>query len=369
MQKKRRRLLGDALKYYEQFLKERGRTTELLRDHADTWSSVGQIHSGSGERDKAVAAYRRALDLYRELHQRDPKDPTIRLKLARTLNNIAVDVEDLEQSRSAYEESLALVNRFLEGTPGDLNLLASKASTLGNLASNHRSRGKIAEAKAAYESARDIQEDLVQQYPKHSNLRSDLAITLRNLAVLLSHQGQHGEETLALYRRACDLQQELARGQPNNYRRQSDLAIAYQSLSIALRDSGDRQAAMDPLQRALEIRERLVKSNPGIPRHLSELAHTYTSLGVLYSRNGDRIRSLKQHERCRDLLNRLILVDPRRGIGSNWPWPGTTSAPVTEHRTTERRNGRHSSSRGNCWRNWSRRTRTSWITAATWGGP
>jgi len=310
LQQKRRRLLENALKYYEQFLKERGRTIELVREQADTWSKMAQIHSSSGERDKALAAFRQARSLYLELHERDPKDPTIRRELARTANNIAVNVENLEQARAGFQESLDLLNRFLEDTPGDALLLSDKANRLANLGNNSRSRGQVDEARGYYKAALAIQEQQAKQFPYQDSFQADLASTLRNLAVLLSHQGKHGEETLALYRRTCKLREKLAKKQPDNYNRQSDLAFAYQSLSTALRDNGELQAAMEPLKRALEVRERLVKANPGVPRFLADLAHTCTSLGVLTGWGGDRSNSLPHHQRARDLLQRTIVLNP-----------------------------------------------------------
>lgn len=296
MQRKRRRLLEDALKYYEQFLKERGRTIQLVREQADTWNRLAQVHSSSGERDKALAAYRQAQTLYRELHERDPKDPALRRELARSANNIATQVDDLEQARAGYQESLDLLNRFLEDTPDDAQFLSDKAIRLANLATNSRARGRVEEARDYYESALRIQEQLLKRLPREEVLQSDLASTLRNLAVFLSHQGQHGPETLALYRRAVQLREKLAKKQLDNYNRQAELALAYQSLSTALRDSGDRQGAMEPLLKALEVRERLVKANPDVPGFLADLAHTYQSLGVLTSRNGDKAKALSHSE-------------------------------------------------------------------------
>jgi serine/threonine-protein kinase len=309
LQQKRRSLLENALKYYEQFLQERGRTPQLVREQADTWGSMAQIHSRSGERARAVAAYREALALYRELHADAPKDPAIRRKLASTLNNIAINLDDGEQARAGFLESLGLVNRFLEDEPDNAELLADKSNTLNNLGSSSRDQGKVDEARDYYEKARTIQEQLVKRFPRHIFCRADLASTVRNLAVLYSQQGKHDEETLSLFREACDQQEKLARNQPGNYRRQAELASAYLSFSLELRDRGDLKSALEPLLRSIDVRTNLVKQNPDVPRFQCDLAHTITSLGVLYSRRGDRGDALLQHERACDLLRRLIQVD------------------------------------------------------------
>jgi eukaryotic-like serine/threonine-protein kinase len=313
LQRMRKRLLASALNYYVEFLKERGRTPELLLEQAEAYVNVGNIHHAVGDLAESRKAFDFALDIFRELHERDPANLQVRRKLVGALNNQGNNQIELESARACFREALDLANRFLEDNFNDPNLLSSRSIALSNLGNWSRSRGRVSDARDYYQQARMIQEKLIKDRPGVDFYKSALAGTLHNLGVLRGQETGGAPDALVFYQQVCDLREKLAKGQPRNFSRQADLASAYQALANTLQDCRRPTEAMETIHKSLEIRAALVKSNPGVNRFRSELASSYNVLGVLQSRAGDRDGALESHKKGRDLLATLTQVDPDPG--------------------------------------------------------
>ena len=135
------------------------------------------------------------------------------------------------------------------------------ANTHHSIGSIHRRAGRIAKAKAAYQSALTIQEALAREYPGVPVVRCWLANTYRSLgnveldAALL-------DNAEAAYRRALTLLEELNREFPRVTEYLGDLANTRLDLVRLYAGTGRRGEAESALRSALEIREALPVTSP-----------------------------------------------------------------------------------------------------------
>jgi tetratricopeptide (TPR) repeat protein/tRNA A-37 threonylcarbamoyl transferase component Bud32 len=96
-------LLEDLLTTYEQLARTRGEVPKLQAQAAESNYRIGDICRRLGRLDKAVAAYRTAIDLYQRLPAEAVGD-TERIKLARTYNELGRTLH----SRQQFDEAVRM---------------------------------------------------------------------------------------------------------------------------------------------------------------------------------------------------------------------------------------------------------------------
>src|SRR5262249_29209374 len=82
MEPVRRKILDDALTFYQSFLKEKGDDAEVQRSTAQAYWRVGDIQQQLGQPAEALTAYTRAAELQQQLVRRFPTDYGLRHELA-----------------------------------------------------------------------------------------------------------------------------------------------------------------------------------------------------------------------------------------------------------------------------------------------
>ena len=237
----RRRLLADALKYYEELIDKHGGEEHLRHDLASAILRVGKINHETGSKAEALKAFQEALKLFQDLARQHP---------------------DHEQ----YQSELALGYRGVGQLEGELN--------------------RRTEALEDLRQAVEIQQRLVDRASDHLNYRRDLGLSyflLGNQEAELKHDDPAREHL----RLALDLRRQLAEAEPDRADLQSDLAASYQGLAIFHAKREQWQPARDDFQESLAIRRQLTEAHPSVARYQADLAGSYNSLGTLNFRQGE----------------------------------------------------------------------------------
>jgi tetratricopeptide (TPR) repeat protein len=307
MQPLRRKLLLLGRRYYQAFVQQRSGDPKLRRELADTHVRVAEISSDIGEQAEALAEYRAALAIYRQLHAERPADAVLQRKLAGTLLNIATK-QDTREGLATTDEALGLYERFLKEHPDDLNLQSGRALLLGNRGSRLIGAGRFAEARIDLEETLSRQDALVRRYPGSDAFRWALAGTLDNYGVLLERLGE-GPASLCCYLRAHEHRQRLAAARPRDTVRAANLAAAHHHLGIAFRNLGHTAAARDAFTEALEMRRKIAAANPHVTRYQADLAASYSNQGAWANAERRREQALQSHDRARRILAGLVSRD------------------------------------------------------------
>src|SRR5262249_42392153 len=85
----RQQLLEDALRYYKQFIDQRGDDPQQRADLADAYSRLAFLTGEIGSQDRALRAAERALALAEQLRREAPRSPAARERSAKVLNQVA----------------------------------------------------------------------------------------------------------------------------------------------------------------------------------------------------------------------------------------------------------------------------------------
>ena len=316
-------MLQTVLEFEQDFVRQRGDDPVLRREQADAQFDAAQIISEIGTNDGALDAYRRAHDLYQEMHEADPRDVDLQRCCANSINNAGSHESDVESKRADFQEARRLYEEFLCFHPDDERLLNGLGGALDNLGTSYVNSGQFREALDCLDQAVGIQEELFHRDEHRIAFTNDLALTYSNLGALYTRLPGGFDDSLRCHKRSCDLYGRLAQAFPKETVRQANYAAGLNALGIVYRDHGDYDKSLSVLVEAQKVRQKAADDNPSVGRYQVDLALSLSNVGVTYGRKGDRAKSLAAHEQARDILDRLSQRAPnsasvRKHLAAEW---------------------------------------------------
>ena len=220
LQPLRRELLSSALKFYEEFVKERGDDPSLQADLASAQHRIGGIYGELGLADESKKANDQAVSLYEKLRQGGQESPDVLKGLA-----------DCYYFKGEYEKTIELCNKVLERKPLDVETRRLLGNAYNGLAVNPGKKPPEPVQQLKYhQQALAIREELVRSAPDDPVNLMELSGTLNNLGALLAEQGRI-EDALAMYQRAAEYMEKAYSHAPNNPLYEKWLATAYGNIA------------------------------------------------------------------------------------------------------------------------------------------
>jgi serine/threonine-protein kinase len=280
MQPVRMLLLAAALRYSQEFIKQRQDDPRMQEELARAYGRVAYITDQIGSKKEALAAYQRGRAILQKLAVDQPNGAQLPEPLAEALagscNNIAVlqrMLGDPGAALESFQQACAVLEPF-RNRPGSTKLHEALAGTYVNLGVLKDQAGEPTAALHCYEQARDLLGKLVQDQPTAPQLQRLLAGTWINIGVL---QQRRGERAAALHShaQAHDLAAKLVHDHPDVILFRNDLAQSQHNIGVV---TAEPTAALQALERARDLRAELVRSNPAVTQFRSDLAETYHSL-------------------------------------------------------------------------------------------
>jgi serine/threonine-protein kinase len=312
LQPLRKELLQAALRYYQDFLRQRGDDPSVQTEAARTYYRMANILREIDSKAEALTAYQQAAGVFEGLRREDPDNAELQRELARTYNNLGIvqrQTGQLEAALRSYEQARALREELVRAEPNApqyRNDLARSHHNLGNL---HQQTGRLAEALRAYQQARALREELVRAEPTNWQLQSDLALTLNNLGSLLAETGQLAEAGRFL-QEACALREQVYQARPTDALPKRNLAESYYNLGVLQSHTGDPAAALRSHEQARDLRQELVRANPRVSQFQGELAKSHLNIGILQRRLGRPTEALRSYLEARFLQGKLATANP-----------------------------------------------------------
>ena len=240
--------------------------TAMIRDQErDMNSAERAVHMNNlsgrlsevGDREGALEASRKAVEIYRGLVEENPG--AFNPVLAGSLNNLSgclSEVGDRGGALEAVREAVEIRRGLAAGNPGAFN--PDLARALNNLSGCLSEVGDREGALEAVREAVEIYRGLVEENP--GAFSPDLAMSLNNLSIRLSEVGDRGG-ALEAVREAVEIYRGLAEKNPGAFN--PDLARALNNLSVMLSEVGDREGALEAVREGVEIYRGLAAGNPG----------------------------------------------------------------------------------------------------------
>src|SRR5579884_174545 len=296
MQPLRRDLMQSALKFYQDFLKERRDDPALRGDLAAAYLSLGEIRSEMGERAAARKAYEQARELYETLTKAAPESAEWRHGLAQCYFWLG-----------RYDEAIALWEKLVQ--PNQPRFQKELAEAYNVRGGDFSEQDRIAEALQAYQQSLAIRAMLVRLNPNDPDAQHDLSAILNNIGVLLAKKGRSAE-ALAMYCRAAEHDKAVFAQAPQVISNGRYLATAQHNIAGRERRLGHVKEALTAYRQAVEVWRKLARDNPAVPGLHSALFEACRRL-ALYQ------RELKQPEEAertmrlaREAIDRLPSDEP-----------------------------------------------------------
>jgi serine/threonine-protein kinase len=279
----RRRLLEDALSFYQGFLARSGDAPDVRMQAARAHRSAGSIHRQLGQRDLASQELEKASDLLGPVTGAPERD----LELAAVHRARATIAEDERRRSEAIEElrsALVLLARLraTQLEPRALrDRLLQEANAQSELAFQLSFAGRFAEARNSFRLARTTLNSLLAAEPKNEPFRSQLSALEHNEATLKILQGDRPAAVDHLSR-AMRLQEELRRSAPDEVHYRRDQANSSIQLAYSLGLLGRLTEATEAGRRAIATFEQLVADYPSVPDYRYRLAAAHHNLAYAF---------------------------------------------------------------------------------------
>ena len=278
----RESLFAKARTFYEQF---RTQTTEPEYRLATALATqrLGDVYGLTGQTGEAESAYALALDSLRALSAQYPDRPRYRHYLADSYNWLGLQLayRSPERARAAYDTALAVQEELIGSVPEMHEYRYHLARTLYNrgitLSTDPATAG---DAERDYRAAIGHLEALIREddHPEAplADYRQELARSYNNLGNVLVDVGRVNE-ALGFFERAIGLMNDLSRTADNRAYKQ-ELAMYNNNLAAVLWEGEDAEGAEVRSRRALELFEELAAPLVALDR---ERANSYGTLGAI----------------------------------------------------------------------------------------
>jgi tetratricopeptide (TPR) repeat protein len=250
-----------------------------------------------------------ALRYYQGFLARKANDPALKRELAITHTSVAQiqwAIGARADARAAYQQAFGLYQELHQADPDNILLQRALANTLIDLAIQQDAR------TALESSARAISlfEEFLKKSPADKELRGGLALALGNRGSQLLRTGRVAEGEACL-RQALEKQEELLREYPDNEAFQSELASTLANAGVLTsRRVGERPLSLCYFLRADELREKLAQARPNDPRRQADLAASRHNLGNALWDVGERATAIQSLQRA---------LDSRRKLAKEYP--------------------------------------------------
>ena len=309
---------------------ENQRATENLRlakDAVDqTLSSAGLDPASAGADVPQMAEFRRELlerakAFYVEFLKQDARDESLRNEMGQAhlrLGHIERWLENAVEAAREYEQAIgqfqSLGNEFPKVEYRQA--LANSYNWLGFALTPLPER--TADAERAYNSALDLQRELLRASPSREEYAQELARTFYNRGILHGRTALPGSSALTAaesdFREAIRLLEPLAARRTNRVQA-LELARAYNNLGSLLATDDSRLAeARSLFEAAIRHDEELVKADPANREYRLELATFLNNLSDLLRLIGQDTLAQERSRQALNLLDGLALPAPSLGI-------------------------------------------------------
>jgi tetratricopeptide (TPR) repeat protein len=305
-------LLGSALTFYEELLKEHGDDPALRRDLLATRLKVARVRGELGQGEASRAAAVAAADGFERALRERPDDPDLKAGLAEALTRSARGSADARVAR--FHRAVVLREEVLRAKPGDLENKAKLAGLYNSISVilHEPSAGQshytdTAESLAALERSAILRLELAVARPDDPEVLDGLATAFNNVGVTSSSGNPSWEETLPLFQQAVGFTRESLRLRPNDVRAASSLRVHSGNVSTSLSTLGRGDEAIAEARASFETFRALARQNPEAPDFHSAYINASQNLARLLSREhrpDEAVGALLEASRAFDRLSR-----------------------------------------------------------------
>jgi tetratricopeptide (TPR) repeat protein len=248
-----------------------------------------------------------AVAFFEKFRRQRPADPRLRLELGEAHVRVGTVYASLGQHREADQAVTVgrqLIQELADQFPGEGNYRAALAEALDFQGRIAQAAGRHAEAEKVLRRALAMREKLARDFPGQPDHLHRLGNCLQHLGVVLASQKKHAEAGKA-YGRAIDVLADLGRDTGGAPECLNDLAGANLNAARLMEEMNRPALAQKGYGLALRTWDALAKRFPERTDYVYGQAACHNNLGRLAERAGQREEAAKAYARALPLLARL----------------------------------------------------------------
>jgi tetratricopeptide (TPR) repeat protein len=192
----------------------------------------------------------------------------------------------LKEARAAHEAARQALQGLGAETPNEADDAKDLARCYYNLGIVYRETKEFDKAVAAFTTAIELLEPLVKRHPDRDRYKQELARSWLNLGPVAKIQ-QGAPAAHKAYDQAILLLIQLREKSPEQPDYRHELGVTFNSLGILLRQTKDYAGSEQYQLQARQLFQALVEDFPSVPTYRKELALTCASLGLLQALRKD----------------------------------------------------------------------------------
>jgi serine/threonine-protein kinase len=258
----------------------------------------------------------RALALYRQLLDQNPTEPQAQLETAKVqarLGDINVLLGQEAAALQAYDDSIRLLRLLTQTYPEHAEYAAALAHSEDQRGMTFWDSvddpGSAAAARAAFEQAMPLWEQLVRDFPMNAEYLSPLAMDYHRMASLLSHANE-AERSDALFRKAVDLQKQLGQTDAGDAKTREHMGSIYNSFAAHCLRTERWGEADNFARQALPLFDKLTAAYTRVPRYLYEQSFCWNIIGVVAAHGNRQTEAEKAYGKSMGILDNLLRTHP-----------------------------------------------------------
>jgi tetratricopeptide (TPR) repeat protein len=329
----RKELLETALPFFLKLVEQEGSDPELRGSRGQAHYRLARLRAEMGDREKAVADFRRALEILEPLAAEFPAVAQYRqaLALSRCYHGyVLTELGRPAEAEDQFRKGIAILEQLVEVSPTEPQYreeLAESHNGLGNLLMSNASGnvpsylGQTGEAEAQYQKALALREKLAADFPIVARYYRDVGGALNNLAGIRNAGGKR-TDAVALYERAILYQERALERDPKDPKSRGFLCNHHNNLAHTFSELGRWAEAADEYGKAVVGFEKLADEFPAVLVHRARLGDSRMSLGLALADLGRWDEAEAQHRKAKDLQEKLAAdfptdADTHRDLGGS----------------------------------------------------
>jgi tetratricopeptide (TPR) repeat protein len=286
-QERLQQFLRKALRFYQEFARDKGTEPEAQLAASQAYRRVGDIQSRLGQYDQAEKAFGQAIALLEGLEPATRRQPAYQFARARTYQarfELCCTTSRLRDAETALRQALGLVSRLADAFPQSSEYRVHLVESHCCLAELHLVAGRDVQAGQTFRRTLKLLKQLPANFPKVPVLSLSARVH-DSVGCWLWCNEQYPQAEQA-YGRARDSLEKLLALPRTAPQYRLKLASVHNNLSSVFRSAGQFPQAIKACRRAIAIQEKLAREFPAVPRHRGDLASYYNELGVVLAGAG-----------------------------------------------------------------------------------
>jgi serine/threonine protein kinase/tetratricopeptide (TPR) repeat protein len=319
----RRSLVEAVSMLQDHLLAGAGDNPAVLRSRMASHVQRGDVARTHEDTLQAQREFQAAVDIGKRLLQLDRRSRTHRLELARAyrhLGDVRYESRQVEPTKEAYDQDLALTQALAEEAPEDPRYRLELALALSRSGNVQARVGQHSKAAQTYLQARQMLLGLKEKDPEDREVRHALAMVAERRGDALTRAGTFRDARAALHE-GLALGQALVEEEPRNAEYRRTLGVTHTRLGALALEAGNLAEAEASYEQARQAYQLLLDADPRSVPYRQALASVHRAMGDVAQRTGALDRARAAYQRCLALRQALSAGDPgnaayRQGIST-----------------------------------------------------